>query len=322
MHDPDAFRLLNGWQRGFPLVSRPFAEIAACCALSEEHVLDNYAALRNHGFMDRIGPVFRPNTVGASTLAAMAVPEARLDEVAALVTRCDSVNHNYERENRYNLWFVVACPGTEELEQTLTRIGREADLPVLRLALVEEYHIDLGFDLVHVSVPRAEPAPMQPAALHGAERRLLTALEHGIPLVSTPYEALARSSGLSEEAVLGILRRWQEAGVVRRFGTVVRHRRLGYEANAMVVWDVPDDEAGRLGRLAAADQAVTLCYRRERSLPEWPYNLYCMLHGQKRTRVVEDIAQLGESTGLAAFPSAVLFSRRCFSQRDMGRSPG
>lgn len=323
MREPETFRLLNGWQRGFPLVSRPFAEIARSCHLSEEAVLDRYADLRNHGLMDRIGPVFRPNTVGASTLAAMAVPEARLDEVAAQVSLCEGVNHNYERENRYNLWFVVACPSAEELERTLQRIELETQLPVLRLPLVEEYHIDLGFDLTDRSVPRSAPQRRAaPAPLGDSERRLLKAMEHGVPLVNRPYEALGRAAGMSEEAVIALLRQWLEAGVVRRFGTVVRHRRLGYEANAMVVWDVPDEDVGRLGALAAADHAVTLCYRRMRVLPQWPYNLYCMLHGQRRARVLADLARLAVSTGLEAFPSLVLFSRRCFTQRGARYAPG
>lgn len=316
MREAETFRLLNAWQRGFPLVSQPFAEIAACCGLREEDVLDRYAGLRNQGLMDRIGPVFRPNTVGASVLAAMAVPEERLNEVAALVSQCEGVNHNYERENRYNLWFVAACPSSEEVEQTLAGIERATGLRVLRLPLMEEYHIDLGFDLVDQSVPRPGLRPrVPPATLLEPERRLLKALQHGIPLVSRPYEALARASGMAEEAVLDILRRWLEAGVVRRFGTVVRHRRLGYEANAMVVWDAPDAQVTQLARRAAADQAVTLCYRRARAEPDWPYNLYCMFHGQRRQRVLSDIARVGELTGLAAFPSVVLFSRRCFTQR-------
>jgi DNA-binding Lrp family transcriptional regulator len=316
MHESESFRLLNGWQRGFPLAPRPFAQIAAHCGLSEEEVIDRYAALRNEGLMDRIGPVFRPNSVGASTLAAMAVPEARLEEVADTVTACEGVNHNYERENRFNLWFVVACPSSEEVEQTVRHIERQTGLAVLRLPLVEEYHIDLGFDLTDLSVPRAARRTSAcPILLDAEGKRLLKALEHGIPLVSQPYAALARASGLTESAVIARLHAWIDGGIVRRFGTVVRHRRLGYEANAMVVWDVPDEEVEHFGRLAAAERAVTLCYRRARVLPEWPYNLYCMLHGQKRARVLADIAELRASTGLGRFPSTVLFSRRCFAQR-------
>jgi DNA-binding Lrp family transcriptional regulator len=103
-------------------------------------------------------------------------------------------------------------------------------------------------------------------------------------------------------------------GRIRRIGAVVRHRRLGYEANAMVVWDVPDERVAALGHELARDPAVTLCYRRARSAPEWPYNLYCMVHGRRRSRALYDVKRI---TGLyaAGFPRAVLFSNRCFAQR-------
>jgi len=96
---------------------------------------------------------------------------------------------------------------------------------------------------------------------------------------------------------------------------VVRHRRLGYKANAMVVWDLPEAQASDAGRGLAADAAVTLCYRRARALPEWPYNLYCMVHGRERADVTQAIERLCARRGLARYPREVLFSKRCFSQR-------
>jgi DNA-binding Lrp family transcriptional regulator len=99
--------LVNAWQRDFPLAPRPFAEIAARCGSDEASVLRCFENLKANGTIDRIGPVFRPNTVGASCLAAMAVPPEQLEQVAALVSGYRGVNHNYEREHRYNLWFVV-----------------------------------------------------------------------------------------------------------------------------------------------------------------------------------------------------------------------
>jgi DNA-binding Lrp family transcriptional regulator len=120
---------------------------------------------------------------------------------------------------------------------------------------------------------------------------------------------------MQEAEVIGALRGWLESGVARRLGAVVRHRPLGYRANAMVVWDVPDAEASAAGNRAARHPAVTLCYRRARSLPEWRYNLYCMVHGKERARVSEAIEDVTRVTGLAACPREVLFSARCFAQR-------
>jgi len=311
MRDATALQLVNAWQRGFPLAPRPFAEIAARSGLSETEVIESFERFRANGVIDRIGPVFRPNTVGASTLAAMAVPPERLETVAALVSRRESVNHNYEREHRCNLWFVVAASGAAAVEKEILLIEEQAGLPVLRLPLLEEYHIDLGFDLVDHRVPRGERRRAEPAPMTPEEKRLVARVARGIPLVRRPYAAL----GLPEEAAIAALGRWLQAGVVRRIGAVVRHRPLGYTANAMVAWDVADENAAEIGRRLAADPAVTLCYRRARALPQWPYNLYCMIHGRSRARVLQEVKRMRESHGLKRFARSILFSRRCFSQR-------
>ena len=148
-----------------------------------------------------------------------------------------------------------------------------------------------------------------------ADRRLLSALEGGLAIVARPYARLAEAAGLSEAAVLAGLKRLIADGVIRRFGVIVRHRALGYEANAMVVWDVPDDAVSAVGRELAALPFITLCYQRPRRLPDWPYNLFCMIHGRDRTAVEALIEEATRAGGLAGRQRAVLFSRRCFKQR-------
>ena len=303
--------LANRWQRGFPLQPRPFREIAERAGLPESTVLSRFSRLKQQGVIDRIGPVFRPNTVGASSLAAMAVPPERLEEVAALVSAQPGVNHNYEREHRYNLWFVATAPGAAAVQSTLSRIEHASGIAVLRLPLLEEFHIDLGFDLDTGSAPRADVSrPAGPPSEE--ERRLAAALAGGLPLVERPYEAVARTLGLSEEEVLALLARMLAEGRIRRIGAVIRHRRIGYEANAMAVWNVPDSQVAEIGRALGRDPCVTLCYRRARALPHWPYNLYCMVHGKERATVLEKLASIET---VKPFPGEVLFSVRCFSQR-------
>lgn len=140
-------RLLNDFQREFPLCSRPFAEIADRLGASERDVIDSLRGLREAGAVSRVGPVFRPGRLGASTLAAMAVPAARLDEVADIVNGYAEVNHNYEREHRYNLWFVATAGDVARLQQVLDDIERRTRIPVLALPMLQDYHIDLGFEL-------------------------------------------------------------------------------------------------------------------------------------------------------------------------------
>ena len=119
---------------------------------------------------------------------------------------------------------------------------------------------------------------------------------------------------MTEQEVIARLRHWQEQGAIRRFGVIVRHRALGYAANAMLVHEVPDAEVGQIGGMLARDPGITLCYRRARVLPDWPYNLFCMIHGRERAEVTEYVARLRERHGLLHLPHEVLFSSRCFKQ--------
>lgn len=139
--------LLDGFQRDFPLVPRPYAAVAERLGMTEAELLAMLRRLRDAGAVGRVGAVVRPGTVGASTLAAMAVPPERLDAVAALVSARPEVNHNYEREHRYNLWFVVTAASRDRVAAVLREIAAAAGLPVLDLPLAREYRIDLGFPL-------------------------------------------------------------------------------------------------------------------------------------------------------------------------------
>jgi DNA-binding Lrp family transcriptional regulator len=145
--------------------------------------------------------------------------------------------------------------------------------------------------------------------------RLLAALEDGLPISPRPYRDIGLSICLGEAEVLARLRSLIEQGIIRRFGLVLRHRQLGYAANAMVVTDVPDDRVDAVGERIAGLAFVTLCYERPRRPPDWPYNLFCMIHGKSRETVLTQVAELNASAGISGLAQAVLFSRRCFKQR-------
>lgn len=320
--NPLDFRLLNDFQRAFPLVERPYAALAQTLGADEAAVIGALARLREEGAVSRIGAVFRPGALGASTLAAMEVPAERLAAVAAAVSAQPEVNHNYEREHRLNLWFVATASDETVLAGALERIARATGIAPIALPLVEEYHIDLGFSLDGRDGPRVPWGEASGrAALTSAERALAAALEDGLPLVERPFAALGTRAGLDETRVIERLAAWQAAGLVRRFGVIVRHHELGWRANAMAVWDVPDHQAREYGRRLAATAGVTLAYRRVRCRPVWPYNLYCMVHGTERPEVVARVRAIDRETGLAAMPHAVLFSRTRFKQTGARYAP-
>jgi DNA-binding Lrp family transcriptional regulator len=308
--------LLDRWQRGFPLTGRPFADIAGEAGLAEADVIETFGRLQGSGVISRIGAVVKPNTVGASTLAAMRVPPEELDSIARIVSDEPLVNHNYERAHAINLWFVIAGPDRASVAQTIARIEARTGLPVLDLPLLQSFHIDLGFSLTdggnRARSVAVEDAGRAPDALDCA---LLAAIEDGLPLVARPYRDVAQRLGLAEDEVIERLRELTASGVVRRLGCVVRHRALGYGSNAMAVWDIPDESVETVARRFAANADVTLCYRRPRRPPDWPYNLFCMVHAKARRDAYATIDELNllADTGLAS--QAILFSTRCFKQR-------
>ncbi|MCE8023800.1 AsnC family protein [Billgrantia aerodenitrificans] len=144
--------------------------------------------------------------------------------------------------------------------------------------------------------------------------RLRSLLERGLPLTERPWRALAEQCGMSESEVLVWVERWQREGLIKRLGLVVRHHALGMRANAMVVWDLPDAAVAEVGRQLAAEPAVTLCYRRPRRLPAWPYNLFCMIHGARRERVLAALDGIVERHDLQDVPRRVLFSLKAYKQ--------
>lgn len=146
-------------------------------------------------------------------------------------------------------------------------------------------------------------------------KKLIEAIQEGVPLVPRPYLAIGERIGLSENEVISGIQHLLEKGIMKRFGTVVRHRQLGYRANAMVVWDIPDDQVSQFGHRVKQFEFVTLCYRRPRQLPHWPYNLFCMIHGQERETVLQKLHTMIKDCQLQQIPHQILFSRRCFKQR-------
>lgn len=321
-----ALALADCWQRAFPIEPEPFAALASPAELSRLEVIDLMQGLKDQGVLARIGAAVRPNTAGASTLAAMAVPKDRLEQIAALVSDHPAINHNYERDHSINLWFVVTAADRNEVKSVLDAIAVQTGLEVLDLPLLQAYHIDLGFRLdggkkrSETSIRAGDPAALS-QEVDKSDRDLLRALEGGLDLTPRPYARLASQLGWSENAVLDRLRALVKRGIISRFGCILRHRRLGYVANAMAVWDVPDDQVDAIAQRLARRDEVTLCYRRRRRPPAWPYNLFAMIHGRDHTIVTNQISEAARAVGLRDCPSSILFSKRCFKQSGARLAP-
>jgi DNA-binding Lrp family transcriptional regulator len=147
------------------------------------------------------------------------------------------------------------------------------------------------------------------------ERALILAVQDGLPVVREPYRAVAEQMGTTEKRVLELLRALLARGVIKRLGAVPNHIALGFTANGMAVWDIPDDRVSEVGRRVGGFPEVSHCYRRPRRPPDWPYNLFAMVHGRSRPEVLATVERIAAEAGIADLPHAVLFSRRQFRKR-------
>ncbi len=307
-------RFLNGWQGGFPLAERPFAEVAERIGCTELGLLGAVGDLLESGLLSRFGPLYDASALGgAQTLAALEAPEAEFERIAGQVNAFPEVAHNYRRGHRLNLWFVVAAPDRGRVEQTLGEIEAVTGCRVLALPKLREFRLGLWLVVDDHGRCDVRPLPCAPGRggvdLDVADRRLLTATQAGLPLDPHPYATVGCGLGMAEAEVRGRLRRLLAGGAVRRIGAVPNHYRLGLRANAMTVWDVPDPAVAEAGTCLAALPFVTHAYERPRHPPIWPYNLFAMVHGPDRETVDRRIRRLeGKLAGLAG-GHATLYSR-------------
>jgi len=327
--------IINNSQKGFPLTSQPYQTITEQLAnvnivTNEQEVFQAIEDLNSQEILSRVGPVFDHKKAGASTLAALAVPAEDLDRIADIVNQFEQVNHNYGREpysgkQKFNLWFVITASDMVALNSTIAHIELLTGLAVLVLPMEASYHIDLAFSInvTGVESPTSNQVNSQVEnqtgnKLTGLSKIEKTALRHaiekGLPTHLYPYQVIAKQLGLTEQQVLIQISLWQKEGLIRRFGLVIKHRKLGYDANAMVVWNIPNDDMDNVAQRLAKCAPVSLCYQRPRRLPDWPYNLFCMIHGTDRTLVLQQISQITEQLGLESIEKDILFSFKAYKQ--------
>ncbi|MDI6901105.1 MAG: hypothetical protein QMC79_05375 [Anaerosomatales bacterium] len=319
--------VLTTIQAGFPVAARPYATLAEQLGSTEADVLASVKRLRAEGVIRRIGAIFDSHRLGyQSTLCAIAVPEERVEEVAALISEYHNVTHNYEREDRYNVWFTLIAPSRARIQAILDEIAERSgiddilDLPAIRL-----FKIKVDFDFTGereqrtAAPPVVKPAEVEPVHLSREERALARLLQADLPLVERPFAEIGRTLtecgyGVDEAWVLERTGEWVQARVIRRFGAAIKHHRTGFSANAMGVWSCPEERAEEVGGIMASFKEVSHCYQRP-SAPTWPANMYTMIHGRSRDEVEAVAEAIRVATGLEA--PRLLYSVREFKKSSM-----
>ena len=293
---------INRFQGGFPLTERPYLRVAAMLGTEEAALISILDGLLKDGCLTRFGPLFDAERLGGRfTLAALCVPEADFDRVAATVNALPQVAHNYRRDHSLNMWFVLAAPSEAGLRETIARIQSLTGLTLYDFPKLREFHLGfwlwLGED--HgVEFQRIESRPQVGAAnMDSLDQAIVTATQAGLPLVPEPYGAVAGSLGCDAGTVIDRLAKLLRSGAIRRIGAVPNHYRLGLRGNGMSVWDVDDGQAETIGERIGALDFVSHCYLRPRRLPLWPYNLFAMVHGKNRAEVESKVETLADRIG-------------------------
>ena len=297
-------RLLLALQKGLPVESRPFAAIGRDLALSESDVLCRIKALFESGVARRFGAVFDSRSLGyESTLCAVDIPAAELVSAAERITPHPGITHCYERDGHPNLWFTMtARSGTVEKE--LARIEKSlGPYPLLNLPALEKFKIEAVFgqddrDVEPSSGVQAADgeARMAPHAPTIREQAVVRCLQRSIPVVSDPFNEVARLTGYATEELLQLLQHWRLNGTIRRIALVVRHHKIGFSANSMCVWKVERGALVQAGKSMARNRLVTHCYERP-STVAFPYNLYAMIHAKSRDEAVSVFESLSRDAG-------------------------
>jgi DNA-binding Lrp family transcriptional regulator len=312
-------KLLNEIQWVFPLVDRPYLEIAKRHDTSEQDVMRRITALKKMGLIRQINAIFDTRRLGyKSALVAFAVEPDKLDQVAEKINEHAGVSHNYERNHEYNMWFTLAVPPGSDMGQDLDRMAaldgviKYRVLPTLKL-----YKIGVRLDMVNEDAEQPKPTDevkeMSPEKVQLTERdkEFIRELQKDLAVVPEPFRELADNLGITTEDLFVKAKEYESIGIMRRFAAILRHRDAGFVANGMVVWHVPEDKIDEVGFRLAAFPQVSHCYRRP-VYPDWRFNLFSMVHARSLAAAEKMAAEMSETIGIKDYK--ILFSSREFKK--------
>ncbi len=288
-HTDRTARLIPLIQEHFPIRRRPFRAIAEKAGLTEGETIDAMRSMLESGLVRTVGPVFEARRLGyTSTLAAAKADTDAVDDLARRMREIGEITHNYLREHEVNLWFTVTARTNGRRDAILGEIGnhpgvsRLFDLPVITLYKIRA--VFGGGNSGRHSTPAGQTSPI---TLGGREKQAVRILQEGLPAAERPFEILADRAGMSEDDLLALVEGWLDNGVIRRFGARLNHRRAGFGHNTLAAWRGGDIDA--LGAVFAERGDVSHCYRRK-SHPEWPWDLYTMVHARSEEELDDAIA--------------------------------
>ncbi|MHA7734454.1 siroheme decarboxylase subunit alpha [Nitrosopumilus sp. S6] len=311
--------LLNEIQWTFPLVTRPFDEIAKKFDTTPEIVKERLKQLKEIGVLRQLSAIFDTRKLGyTSSLVAMEIEHDKLESVASQINRHPGVSHNYERDHQFNLWFTLAVPPGSDLKTELDKFNVLKGIKKVRmLPTLQLFKIGVKLDMVdekkHEVAPTEEKKEIKNVKFLPTEedKDFIRELQKDMDIIDEPFLKAANNLGITENELFEKMKYYEEIGVMRRFAAILRHRQVGFTANGMIVWKVPEDKISDVGAQLGAFPQVSHCYERP-TYPDWPYNVFSMIHCKTHDEANEMAKTIQDQIHVDDYK--ILFSSREFKK--------
>jgi DNA-binding Lrp family transcriptional regulator len=317
--DPLDKQLLNEIQWTFPLSVRPYLEIATKHDLTEDEVMRRISLMKRSGLIRQINAIFDTRKLGyKSALVAFAVKKDMLDSVALEVNKHPGVSHNYERDHEFNMWFTLAVPPDGDLKKDLEQMASlEGVIKFRLLPTLKLYKIGVKLDMVNNDPSKITPDDnvktivLKKFEISSRDKEFIRELQKDLEVTPRPFDNPANNLGITVDELFKRAIEYESMGVMRRFAAILRHRDAGFTANGMIVWKVPDDKIDEVGYKLASFPQVSHCYRRP-VYPDWPFNLFSMIHARRIEAAKKIAIELSNFVGINEY--RILFSSREFKK--------
>jgi DNA-binding Lrp family transcriptional regulator len=314
-------KLLNLMQGSFPIAARPYQHVAALAGLEEDETMQRVQRLLDARIVRQVTPIFDTRALGySSMLVAAKVDPEHPHRAAHVINEHPGVSHNYLRNHDFNLWFTIATEPDSQLglEGTLEVLAAEAgaeslrQLPTLRLFKIRmDLEMEGDTEALASFAEASEPVELGPQPYDDLDVTVIRALQGDMAVTSEPYAPAAAAVGVSQERFLDHLAGMQERGLLRRVAAILYHRRAGFSANGMGVWEVPPEQILDVGCRMAAFRGISHCYQRP-TYEDWPYSVFTMAHGRSKEECDAVLDAIAAETGIEG--RATLYSSTEFKK--------
>ena len=315
--DSTDYRLLNLIQIEFPLTEKPHADLGLQLGLSSDEVLHRIERFKTAGIIRLIGPVLNAGKLGyQTTLVGTKIAREQMNNADRIIGMHQRVSHCYERDHELNFWFTLAIPANDDMNGELNELSSKMNAEVIfNLPAVNVFKIGAYFNI------GGHDSPVPTGHVHNTsifnkvtdlsptDRAVVNELQQDLPLTAKPFDFMSTHLSMDVDKFLTHCQSLMQRGIMRRFSASINHNRVGFVANAMTCWRVPQKMVETAGRKMATFKEISHCYERQTS-PLWSYNMYAMIHASSKEACKIIAEKVSSEADLDRSDFALLFSTR------------